>query len=110
MVSDWIFKANKLSNPSPRVHTNMFTAVSETRLFTMKMVENFPSTGHWTIKWTGSELSVSLAILYDDLTRILMMILVILMTMMMVMMMMMMMMMMIRKEIFTHFIKSQFSG
>ena len=48
MMSDWIFKANKLSNPSPRVHTNMFTAVSETRLFTMKMVENFPSTGHWT--------------------------------------------------------------
>ena len=44
MMSDWIFKANKLSNPSPRVHTNMFTAVSETRLFTMKMVENFPST------------------------------------------------------------------
>ena len=83
----------------------MFTAVSETRLFTMKMVENFPSTGHWTIKWTGSELSVSLAILYDDLTRILMM-----MVMMMVMMMAMMMMMMIRQEIFTHFIKSQFSG
>ena len=87
MMSDWIFKANKLSNPSPRVHTNMFTAVSETRLFTMKMVENFLSTGHWTIKWTGSELSVSLAILYDDLTRILMMMAILMMIMVILMMM-----------------------
>ena len=63
MMSDWIFKANKLYNPSPRVHTNMFTAVSETRLFTMKMVENFPSTGHWT---SGQAVNCQCHLLFSD--------------------------------------------
>ena len=59
MMSDWIFKANKLYNPSPRVHTNMFTA----RLFTMKMVENFPSTGHWT---SGQAVNCQCHLLFSD--------------------------------------------